>query len=146
MNRGKYLIGLSLLALAALLLVSCRVADVPTSPAVAAYPANQAPLGPSPAKPTAAAPAGPVAPKSAPTKVAPTNGPAVPPTQDPVRRITVAEAKSLLDSGQAIIVDARSAASYGQKHVTGAISMPSGDVPARYAELPQDKLVIFYCT
>ncbi len=159
MNRGKWIIGLLLLTLVALLLASCRAGDIPSPAAVVANPTNPAPVGdyPSPVNPTApkgpaptsALPAGPVKPaptNAQPSQPTPTGVPTAQPTQDPVRRITAAEAKSLFDAGQAILVDARAKAAYDQKHITGAISMPSGEVATRYTELPTDKQVIFYCT
>jgi rhodanese-related sulfurtransferase len=62
-----------------------------------------------------------------------------------VQRIGVADAARLVDAGYAVFVDVRTAATYEQKHIAGAISIPAGDVSRRYAELPADKLVIFYC-
>ena len=63
-----------------------------------------------------------------------------------VQRITLADAKSLLDNGTAVLVDARSAKAYNYKHAAGAISLPEDEVAARASELPTDKSLIFYCT
>ncbi len=61
-----------------------------------------------------------------------------------VQRITPAEVKPLLDSGQAILYDTRSAGSYNNQHAAGAISFPEADVAARFSELPDDKALVFY--
>ncbi len=63
---------------------------------------------------------------------------------DEVQRITPTEARPLLDSGQAILYDARSADSYSTQHAAGAVSFPEADVAARFSELPDDKALVFY--
>jgi len=63
---------------------------------------------------------------------------------DEVQRITPAEAKPLLDDGQAILYDVRSADSYRTQRAAGAISFPEADVAARFGELPDDKALVFY--
>jgi rhodanese-related sulfurtransferase len=67
------------------------------------------------------------------------------PTKADVPRIGVAEAKAMAESGSAILVDVRTEATYEGRHIAGALSMPVDQVAQRYAELPSDKLVIFYC-
>lgn len=61
-------------------------------------------------------------------------------------RITVQELKAKLDADEAVVFDARTRAAYAKKHIAGAISMPQDEVEARVAELPSDKLAVFYCT
>ena len=61
-------------------------------------------------------------------------------------RITAQELKAKVDAGQAVIFDARQQSAYAQKHIAGAISLSQDEVQARVAELPTDKLVVFYCT
>jgi hypothetical protein len=63
-----------------------------------------------------------------------------------VERISVKQAKELLDKGEALLYDVRSQAAYDQSHAVGAISLPEADVDARLSELPKDKLLILYCT
>lgn len=65
---------------------------------------------------------------------------------DDVPRITPQELKAKLDAGEAVVFDARSRTAYVQKHIAGAISLPQDEVAARLAELPTDKLAVFYCT
>jgi hypothetical protein len=61
-----------------------------------------------------------------------------------VQRITAEDAKALLDSGEAILLDARSAAAYEAAHAAGSISFPASDAAARSGELPADKSLVFY--
>jgi hypothetical protein len=61
-----------------------------------------------------------------------------------ITRIGIAEAKEKMEAGEAILVDVRSQQSYEQNHIAGAISMPSSQVAKEYAELPADKLIVFY--
>jgi hypothetical protein len=63
---------------------------------------------------------------------------------DDVRRISPAEARLFVDAGQAVMVDTRSAESYGSRHAAGAISLPESEAPGRLGELPTDKGLIFY--
>jgi hypothetical protein len=67
------------------------------------------------------------------------------PTKVNVPRISVADARAQADAGRAILVDVRASGSYEQEHIAGAISMPADQIADRYAELPADKLTIFYC-
>jgi hypothetical protein len=66
-------------------------------------------------------------------------------TKAGVPRITVQAAQLKTEAGEAILVDVRTRATYDVKHIAGAISMPLDEVARRSAELPTDKLVIFYC-
>ncbi len=63
-----------------------------------------------------------------------------------VPRISPHELKAKLDAGQAVVFDARRQVDYASKHIAGAISMPQDEVATRLAELPTDKLAVFYCT
>ena len=67
------------------------------------------------------------------------------PTKADVPRIGVVEAKAMAEAGQAILVDVRTEATYEGRHIAGAISIPVDQVALRHAELPADKLIIFYC-
>jgi hypothetical protein len=64
-------------------------------------------------------------------------------TQD-VQRITPAEASSLVDSGEAVLYDVRSAEAYRALHAAGAVSWPEAAAAARFGELQTDKTLIFY--
>ena len=63
-----------------------------------------------------------------------------------VDRIEAAEAKKLVDKGDAIMVDVRSRAAWDLGHVQGAWHIPSEELAARLAQLPRNKLIIAYCT
>ena len=63
-----------------------------------------------------------------------------------VPRITPAEAKARVDSGQAILVDVRSQGEYDTQHAQGARLLSLADLEARYRELPQNAEIITYCT
>ena len=72
----------------------------------------------------------------------------LPQTEAEVPRVTVEDAKAALDSGEAIIVDVRSAEAYAEGHVTDAISVPLGEFENNIANVPLDKnqWIITYCT
>jgi 3-mercaptopyruvate sulfurtransferase SseA len=71
----------------------------------------------------------------------------VPATAADVPRMRVVELKALLDAGEEVIVaDARSATSYEESHIAGAISLPMLKVDEQYKELPKDAKIVFYCT
>lgn len=78
-----------------------------------------------------------------------TEAPAVlPQTEDDVPRVTVEEARAALDSGQAVIVDVRSTASYEAGHIPGAVSIPLNEIEGdpTVVNLPPDEWIITYCT
>ena len=74
--------------------------------------------------------------------------PQIPQTEDAVPRVTVAEAKSALDSGKAILVDVRSVESYTDGHAVGAMSIPLSQFETNIQNLSLDKdqWIITYCT
>jgi len=65
---------------------------------------------------------------------------------DDAPRITAHELKAKLDAGLAVVFDARQQEPYAKQHIAGAVSLPEDEVAARLAELPTDKLAVFYCT
>jgi len=64
--------------------------------------------------------------------------------REPFTRISVEEAKDMLDKG-AVIVDVREQHEYTSGHVPGATLIPVNTVYARREELPKDQDVIFIC-
>ena len=72
----------------------------------------------------------------------------LPQTEADVPRVTVEDAKAALDSGEAIIVDVRSAEAYAEGHIAGAISIPLGEFENNIANvsLEKDQWIITYCT
>ncbi len=72
----------------------------------------------------------------------------LPQTEDDVPRVTAEDAKAALDSGEAVIVDVRSAEAFAETHIAGALSIPLSDIelnPSRVA-LDKDQWIITYCT
>jgi 3-mercaptopyruvate sulfurtransferase SseA len=67
-------------------------------------------------------------------------------SQDEIPRVSVDEAKSAFDAGEAVFVDVRAAETYELDHIPGAISIPLNEVEARLGELDQDAWIITYCT
>jgi 3-mercaptopyruvate sulfurtransferase SseA len=63
-----------------------------------------------------------------------------------IPRVNLAEAKSAYDSQEAVFVDVRSAESYQQEHIPGALSIPVSEVEARLSELDREAWIITYCT
>lgn len=65
----------------------------------------------------------------------------------PVATVTVQQLKALLDSeDKPLLIDARIRLSYDSGHIPGAISLPLDELEKRTSEIPEDRLVIFYCT
>ena len=63
------------------------------------------------------------------------------------KRINNVEVKQKLDQKKNIvIVDVRGINAYKVGHIPTAISMPSGEIPARHKELPQNELIVLYCS
>jgi 3-mercaptopyruvate sulfurtransferase SseA len=76
--------------------------------------------------------------------------PVVAPQQDipypKVPRISPADAKARLDSGQAVVVDVRATQYYQAAHIDGALSIPLSQLEAGQHELPKNAEIITYCT
>ncbi len=64
--------------------------------------------------------------------------------QEPFHRITVDEAKQMLQDGSHVI-DVREPHEYNDGHVPGAALIPVNTVFARREELPKDGKIIFVC-
>lgn len=65
---------------------------------------------------------------------------------DPAPRMEAAEAKRLVDKGEALLVDVRSKEAWDASHADGSVSVPLDQVATRLKELPKDKLIAAYCT
>jgi hypothetical protein len=68
------------------------------------------------------------------------------PRTDQIPRVTLAEAKAAFDDGSAIFVDVRSSQDFSTGHITGAVSIPENELPARFERLNRDDWIIPYCT
>jgi hypothetical protein len=71
------------------------------------------------------------------------SGPAEP---EQVQRISVADAKALVDRGEAVLYDTRLPESFMEKHAAGAVSFPEASLDMLAPTLPSDKALVFYCT
>ena len=71
--------------------------------------------------------------------------PTPPAPADEVPRITPQELKAALDAGRpVVVVDVRSREAFDEKHIEGAISVPSAELEQRLAELPKSADVVLY--
>jgi rhodanese-related sulfurtransferase len=63
-------------------------------------------------------------------------------------RIEAAEAKTLVDRGEAVIVDAVASNVWPSmsRTIQGSIRIPPEEIAERYHELPRDQIIILYCT
>ncbi len=78
--------------------------------------------------------------------VRPTPTPKTPSPAD-IPRIQALELWERFQAGESIVVvDVRSRQEYEQEHIVGAISLPLNELSRRAAELPGDRLIVFYCT
>lgn len=146
-----FLLSLLLLGLTAFLVAACGAGPTPASLAALPTATAQAGLPTATARPPTPSPvpASPTVPKPTATFVplitpspTPTGGQL---TQASVPRIGVAEARTLADAGEAILVDVRTQATYEQEHIQGALSLPLDQVAQRIAELSGEAQIIFYC-
>ena len=64
---------------------------------------------------------------------------------EPYWRISLNEAKAMMDSGNAVVIDVRQPDEWASGHVAGAMHIPVDDVGARIDELPADKDLLFIC-
>ncbi len=64
----------------------------------------------------------------------------------PVRTITPAELRDAMLNHEAVVIDVRGSVPFDLGHIEGAISMPLGLIAQRASELPQDKLIVAYCS
>ena len=80
----------------------------------------------------------------------PAGTPAMPdPSEDQLaaaERISAAQAKSLLDAGQAVALDVRDVESFKAGHIPGALQIPLQYVQGEIPYMPRDKKIITYCT
>jgi rhodanese-related sulfurtransferase len=63
-----------------------------------------------------------------------------------VARVQPAELRALMQKGEAVAVDVRGSVPYELGHITGAVWMPLGLLKQRAGELPEDQLIVTYCT
>lgn len=64
---------------------------------------------------------------------------------EPYTRISVEEAREMLDAGEATAIDVRRDDEYQAGHIQGAMWIPVDDVIPRFAEIPGDGKLLFIC-
>ncbi|NQW17899.1 MAG: rhodanese-like domain-containing protein [Chloroflexi bacterium] len=64
---------------------------------------------------------------------------------EPYTRVTALEAKEILDSQDAIVIDVRNKDEYEEGHVAGATWLPVEEVIARFDDLPTEGKLFFIC-
>lgn len=69
-----------------------------------------------------------------------------PATSQEIERVSLADAKSAFDVGEAVFLDVRSKAEFDVAHIPGAVSIPLNELPARMAGLEAQEWIITYCT
>jgi rhodanese-related sulfurtransferase len=67
-------------------------------------------------------------------------------TKADVPRVQPAELHALMQKGEALAVDVRGTVPFEHGHIAGAVWMPLGLMNQRAGELPEDKLIVAYCT
>src|SRR5436190_22417076 len=81
------------------------------------------------------------------TKIAATSAsPAPAQPGDNVRRITPEELKGELARNDVFLIDVRNEAAYKAGHIKGAKLIPATDILAHVDELPNDKMIVTYCS
>ena len=63
-----------------------------------------------------------------------------------VRRINVAELRSAIERGGAVVVDVRDMDSYTAGHIPGSMHIPLSFIEGQVQYLPRDKTIVAYCT
>ena len=64
---------------------------------------------------------------------------------EPYFRVSVEEAKAMVDGGNAVVIDVRRPDEWVTGRVEGAIHIPVDDVAARIDELPAEGDLLFIC-
>lgn len=67
-------------------------------------------------------------------------------TKADVPRVSPQELQAMLQKREAIAIDVRGSVPYELGHLPGAVWMPLGVISSRAGELPEDKLLVTYCT
>ena len=63
-------------------------------------------------------------------------------------RVEVADAKAMVDAGEALILDVVASHVWPSmtRTIQGSVRIPPDEIGKRFAELPPDKTIITYCT
>lgn len=63
-----------------------------------------------------------------------------------VPRVTVEELKAMLDKGEAVVIDVRTAQDFTDGHIPGALQIPLSFVEGEIPWFPKDKKIVTYCS
>ncbi len=61
-------------------------------------------------------------------------------------RISLADAKTEFDAGNAFIIDVRNESSYKEEHIKGAVNITIDQLDAKLKSIPGGKKIIVYCS
>lgn len=64
---------------------------------------------------------------------------------DSIPEVSPAEAKRLVETKNALIVDVREPDEWAEARIPGAKHLPLGQLPERQAEVPRDRTVVLQC-
>jgi len=64
---------------------------------------------------------------------------------EPFTRISVAEAKEMIEAGHVQVIDSREPYEYDEGHIEGAVNIPHMATLPRGGELAKDSAVLFIC-
>jgi 3-mercaptopyruvate sulfurtransferase SseA len=65
---------------------------------------------------------------------------------DGVRRVTTVELKSMMDKGEALVVDVRGDTAWEVGHIRGSRHIPTDKILSEADNLPRDKTIVTYCS
>jgi 3-mercaptopyruvate sulfurtransferase SseA len=63
-----------------------------------------------------------------------------------IARVSIQDAKTALESGEAVMLDVRSADAYRGRRIAGAVNIPLAELGTRIGELDPNQWIIPYCT
>jgi len=65
---------------------------------------------------------------------------------DGVRRVTTVELKTMMDKGEAVVIDVRGDGAWESGHIRGSRHIPTDKILSEADNLPRDKTIITYCS
>jgi len=63
-----------------------------------------------------------------------------------IARVSIQDARAALESGEAVLLDVRSADAFTGRHIAGAVNIPLTQLDGRISELDPNQWIIPYCT
>lgn len=72
--------------------------------------------------------------------------PAAAPVTEPFERISADELKPMIDAGQVVVIDVRSAEQFMAGHIDKALHIPVASIEGEIQYLPRNVLIVTYCT